>query len=172
MRSRIAVTATLPVPYRVLRLASAMTAGVDCRCFVVPCCSGCRFFLSVPSPARNPFVHIGYAELKVRAIGYAELKVRGKKYSFRAPRGILFVYIRVIRGKKYSFRAPRGTICCLVLFMLSFSSFVPSPARNHLLSFYSSVSPLRKLFPLPSLIIRIKNLIYTIICALVCIITA
>ena len=42
-RSRIAVSATLHVPYRVLRLASAMTAGVDCRCFVVHCCYSCRF---------------------------------------------------------------------------------------------------------------------------------
>ena len=31
VRSRIAVSATLPVPYRVLRLASAMTAGEGCR---------------------------------------------------------------------------------------------------------------------------------------------
>ena len=113
---------------------------------VVYCCSCCRFLLFVPSPARNIFVQI-------RVIGYAELKVRGKKYSFRAMRGTLllflvvlccfccrfllsipssarnpFVYIRVIgyaelkvRGKKYSFRAPRGTFCCLVLFLLSFS---------------------------------------------------
>ena len=33
---------------------------------VVYCCSSCRFLLSVPSLARNIFVQIGYAELKVR----------------------------------------------------------------------------------------------------------
>ncbi len=33
-RSRIAVSATLPVPYRVCALASAMTTWEDCRCFV------------------------------------------------------------------------------------------------------------------------------------------
>ena len=71
VRSRIAVSATLPVPYRVLRLASAMTAGVDCRCFVVSCCPCCRFLPSVPSPARNPFV-------KIRVI-------RGKKNSVPSP---------------------------------------------------------------------------------------
>ncbi len=154
MRSRIAVTATLPVPYRVLRLASAMTAGVDCRCFVVPCCSSCRFLFFrsepreepirayscnswynifvpsyarnpiccpllffvvlvvvfiffIPSPARNLFVQIGYAELKVRVI-------RGKSSSFRAPRGTiccpLLSFVVLVVVSSFSFRALRGTL--------------------------------------------------------------
>ena len=62
-------------------------------------------------------------------------------FPFRAPRGILFVYIRVIgyaelkvRGKKYSFRAMRGTLllflvvlCC---FCCRFLLSIPSSARN------------------------------------------
>jgi hypothetical protein len=142
MRSRIAVTATLPVPYRVLRLASAMTAGVDCRCFVVPCCSSCRFLFFRSEPREEP----------IRAYSC------NSWYNIFVP--------------SYA----RNPICCPLLFfvvlVVVFIFFVPSPARNHLLSFYSSVSPLRKLFPLSSLIVRIKNLLYTIICALVCIITA
>ena len=44
---------------------------------VVYCCSCCRYLLTVPSPARNIFVHIRV--------------IRGKISSFRAPRGTPFV---------------------------------------------------------------------------------
>jgi len=66
---------------------------------VVLCCLCCRFLLSIPSPARNPFVQIRV--------------IRGKISSFRAMRGTLLLsFVVLVVVFFFSFRAPRGTICC------------------------------------------------------------
>ena len=78
----------------------------------------------VPSPARNLLL-----SFVVYCCSYCRFLLSVPSLARN-----LFVQIRAIRGKIYSFRAMRGTPfvvpCCLLLFLLSFSSFRSEPCEE------------------------------------------
>ena len=123
VRSRIAVSATLPVPYRVLRLAFAMTRRVDCR-----------FFVSLTN-SRNVICPLALRSLKTlkalnlgknkRAVFYDNQDNFGQHFfpelceeSSCCP--VLF-YVVLVVVFPFPFRAPRGIRLLLYVVVLFFS---------------------------------------------------
>ncbi len=154
VRSRIAVSATLHVPYRVLRLASAMTRRVYCW-----------FFVSLTN-SRNVICPLALRSLKTlralnlgknkRAVFYEQLLSEPREEPYLSlivvsccPCCRFFSFFRALRGTLLlslvvyccpscrffsSFRAPRGTLfvvnCCLMLSLLSFYPLFSEPCEE------------------------------------------